>query len=95
MTDQVPWKLVIHGGAGVIERGQSTPEQERDNDGPPHYRASVATPSNTAVEQLYTLLCVPRHQLTSLFDCGRTIGRSPSLRLHRQRPHEDFPQQSL
>jgi L-asparaginase / beta-aspartyl-peptidase len=25
---QVPWKLVIHGGAGVIERGQSTPEQE-------------------------------------------------------------------
>ncbi|HYI39631.1 MAG TPA: isoaspartyl peptidase/L-asparaginase [Allosphingosinicella sp.] len=27
---QIPWKLVIHGGAGVIERGQSTPEQERD-----------------------------------------------------------------
>ncbi|HEX8238155.1 MAG TPA: isoaspartyl peptidase/L-asparaginase [Allosphingosinicella sp.] len=26
---QTPWKLVIHGGAGVIERGQSTPEQER------------------------------------------------------------------
>jgi len=25
---QTPWKLVIHGGAGVIERGQSTPEQE-------------------------------------------------------------------
>jgi beta-aspartyl-peptidase (threonine type) len=30
MTDQVPWKLVIHGGAGVIERGQSTPEQDRE-----------------------------------------------------------------
>jgi beta-aspartyl-peptidase (threonine type) len=30
MTDQIPWKLVIHGGAGVIERGQSTPEQERE-----------------------------------------------------------------
>lgn len=29
MTDQIPWKLVIHGGAGVIERGQSTPEQDR------------------------------------------------------------------
>jgi beta-aspartyl-peptidase (threonine type) len=27
---QIPWKLVIHGGAGVIERGQSTPEQERE-----------------------------------------------------------------
>jgi len=27
---QVPWKLVVHGGAGVIERGQSTPEQDRE-----------------------------------------------------------------
>jgi L-asparaginase / beta-aspartyl-peptidase len=27
---QIPWKLVVHGGAGVIERGQSTPEQERE-----------------------------------------------------------------
>jgi L-asparaginase / beta-aspartyl-peptidase len=27
---QVPWKLVIHGGAGVIERGQSTPAQEAE-----------------------------------------------------------------
>jgi beta-aspartyl-peptidase (threonine type) len=27
---QIPWKLVVHGGAGVIERGQSTPRQERD-----------------------------------------------------------------
>jgi beta-aspartyl-peptidase (threonine type) len=27
---QIPWKLVIHGGAGVIERGQSSPEQESD-----------------------------------------------------------------
>jgi beta-aspartyl-peptidase (threonine type) len=27
---EIPWKLVIHGGAGVIERGQSTPEQERE-----------------------------------------------------------------
>lgn len=27
---QTPWKLVIHGGAGVIEPGQATPEQERD-----------------------------------------------------------------
>jgi beta-aspartyl-peptidase (threonine type) len=27
---QTPWKLVVHGGAGVIERGQSTPEQERE-----------------------------------------------------------------
>jgi beta-aspartyl-peptidase (threonine type) len=27
---QIPWKLVIHGGAGVMERGQSTPEQERE-----------------------------------------------------------------
>ncbi len=27
---QIPWKLVIHGGAGVIERGQSTPEQDRE-----------------------------------------------------------------
>jgi beta-aspartyl-peptidase (threonine type) len=26
---QIPWKLVVHGGAGVIERGQSTPEQDR------------------------------------------------------------------
>jgi beta-aspartyl-peptidase (threonine type) len=25
---QVPWKLVVHGGAGVIERGQSTPAQD-------------------------------------------------------------------
>jgi beta-aspartyl-peptidase (threonine type) len=30
MTDQIPWKLVVHGGAGVIERGQSTPEQDRE-----------------------------------------------------------------
>jgi beta-aspartyl-peptidase (threonine type) len=30
MTDQVPWKLVVHGGAGVMERGQSTPEQDRE-----------------------------------------------------------------
>jgi beta-aspartyl-peptidase (threonine type) len=27
---QVPWKLVVHGGAGVIERRLSTPEQDRD-----------------------------------------------------------------
>ncbi|HEU0098615.1 MAG TPA: isoaspartyl peptidase/L-asparaginase [Allosphingosinicella sp.] len=27
---QIPWKLVIHGGAGVIEPGRSTPEQERE-----------------------------------------------------------------
>ncbi|HEX8623831.1 MAG TPA: isoaspartyl peptidase/L-asparaginase [Allosphingosinicella sp.] len=27
---QVPWKLVLHGGAGVIERERSTPEQDRD-----------------------------------------------------------------
>jgi L-asparaginase / beta-aspartyl-peptidase len=27
---EIPWKLVVHGGAGVIERGQSTPEQDRD-----------------------------------------------------------------
>ncbi|MET1113238.1 MAG: isoaspartyl peptidase/L-asparaginase [Allosphingosinicella sp.] len=27
---QTPWKLVIHGGAGVIERGQSTPGQEQE-----------------------------------------------------------------
>jgi beta-aspartyl-peptidase (threonine type) len=27
---QVPWKLVIHGGAGVMERGTSTPEQDRE-----------------------------------------------------------------
>jgi beta-aspartyl-peptidase (threonine type) len=27
---QIPWKLVVHGGAGVIERGRSTPEQESD-----------------------------------------------------------------
>jgi beta-aspartyl-peptidase (threonine type) len=26
---QIPWKLVIHGGAGVIERERSTPEQDR------------------------------------------------------------------
>ena len=26
---QIPWKLVIHGGAGVIERDRSTPEQDR------------------------------------------------------------------
>lgn len=27
---QVPWKLVVHGGAGVIERDQLTPEQDRE-----------------------------------------------------------------
>ncbi|HYJ81235.1 MAG TPA: isoaspartyl peptidase/L-asparaginase [Allosphingosinicella sp.] len=27
---QIPWKLVVHGGAGVIERGQSTPEHEAE-----------------------------------------------------------------
>ncbi len=27
---QIPWKLVIHGGAGVIERERSTPEQDRE-----------------------------------------------------------------
>ncbi|MEA3051709.1 MAG: L-asparaginase / beta-aspartyl-peptidase [Sphingomonadales bacterium] len=27
---QIPWKLVVHGGAGVIERERSTPEQDRD-----------------------------------------------------------------
>ncbi|HEX8261753.1 MAG TPA: isoaspartyl peptidase/L-asparaginase [Allosphingosinicella sp.] len=27
---QVPWKLVIHGGAGVLERERSTPEQDRE-----------------------------------------------------------------
>jgi len=30
MTNQVPWKLVIHGGAGVIERHQLSPEQDRE-----------------------------------------------------------------
>ncbi|MFL6843294.1 MAG: isoaspartyl peptidase/L-asparaginase family protein [Allosphingosinicella sp.] len=30
MPDQIPWKLVIHGGAGVIERAQLTPDQDRD-----------------------------------------------------------------
>ena len=28
---QIPWKLVIHGGSGVFERGQWTEEQERDS----------------------------------------------------------------
>lgn len=27
---QVPWKLVIHGGAGVIERNQLSPDQDRE-----------------------------------------------------------------
>ncbi|HEX6376851.1 MAG TPA: isoaspartyl peptidase/L-asparaginase [Allosphingosinicella sp.] len=27
---EIPWKLVIHGGAGVIERRQLTPAQDRD-----------------------------------------------------------------
>jgi L-asparaginase / beta-aspartyl-peptidase len=27
---QIPWKLVVHGGAGVIERERSTPEQDRE-----------------------------------------------------------------
>lgn len=27
---QIPWKLVIHGGAGVIERARSTPGQDRE-----------------------------------------------------------------
>jgi beta-aspartyl-peptidase (threonine type) len=26
---QVPWKLVVHGGSGIIERARSTPEQDR------------------------------------------------------------------
>jgi beta-aspartyl-peptidase (threonine type) len=26
---QIPWKLVIHGGSGIIERARSTPEQDR------------------------------------------------------------------
>ena len=30
MADQVPWKLVVHGGAGVIERAQLTTVQDRD-----------------------------------------------------------------
>ncbi len=27
---QIPWKLVVHGGAGLIERERSSPEQDRD-----------------------------------------------------------------
>jgi L-asparaginase / beta-aspartyl-peptidase len=27
---EIPWKLVIHGGAGVLERANSTPEQDRE-----------------------------------------------------------------
>jgi beta-aspartyl-peptidase (threonine type) len=30
MSQPVPWKLVIHGGAGVIERHRLSPEQDRD-----------------------------------------------------------------
>lgn len=26
---QIPWKLVIHGGSGILERSRSTPEQDR------------------------------------------------------------------
>jgi beta-aspartyl-peptidase (threonine type) len=26
---QIPWKLVIHGGSGILERARSTPEQDR------------------------------------------------------------------
>jgi beta-aspartyl-peptidase (threonine type) len=26
---QVPWKLVVHGGSGILERARSTPEQDR------------------------------------------------------------------
>jgi len=26
---EIPWKLVIHGGSGIIERARSTPEQDR------------------------------------------------------------------
>jgi beta-aspartyl-peptidase (threonine type) len=29
MTDPIPWKLVVHGGAGVIEPGQLDADQER------------------------------------------------------------------
>ncbi|HEX8481332.1 MAG TPA: isoaspartyl peptidase/L-asparaginase [Allosphingosinicella sp.] len=28
MTDEIPWKLVVHGGSGIIERARSTPEQD-------------------------------------------------------------------
>jgi beta-aspartyl-peptidase (threonine type) len=30
MMTPIPWKLVIHGGAGVIERSRSTPQQDRE-----------------------------------------------------------------
>jgi beta-aspartyl-peptidase (threonine type) len=30
MTEQVPWKLVVHGGAGVIERLQLTAQQDSE-----------------------------------------------------------------
>jgi beta-aspartyl-peptidase (threonine type) len=26
---QIPWKLVVHGGSGILERARSTPEQDR------------------------------------------------------------------
>ena len=26
---QIPWKLVVHGGSGILERSRSTPEQDR------------------------------------------------------------------
>lgn len=29
MTDQIPWKLVVHGGSGVIDRAALTPAQDR------------------------------------------------------------------
>lgn len=30
MTQTIPWKLVVHGGSGIIERGMMTAEQEQE-----------------------------------------------------------------
>ena len=50
-------------------------EERARKDGDPHYIAalhcSVAIPSTIAVEQLYTTLVVPKHQLMSLLRCGK------------------------
>ena len=63
-----------------IAAGKADPRRRDDRDGEQglchlktglrHQAGSQAAPTRTAVEQWYSMLCVPKHQMMSLLVCG-------------------------
>lgn len=92
--------LVAYGAVLGVERrarrlrgSDQWHQRHRDQGGNTEH--AQATPTTSAVVQWNIWLVLAMHQLMSLCTPRRYPGRSRSLLLHRQFPHELCPQQSL